>query len=64
MLKMPATVENKDVMTIIMSAIIVYSHYTETVIPGSFQNNMNLIYKENGLNPVKFPSHTPTGNVK
>ena len=48
-------------MTIIMSAIV-YSHYMETIIPGSFQSNMDLIYKENGLKPIKFPKHTPMGN--
>ena len=25
---------------------------------------MNIIYKENGLNPVRFPWHTPTWNIK
>ena len=55
------TDENKDLMTIIMSAIV-YSHYMETIIPGSFQSSMDLIYKENGLKPIKFPKHTPMGN--
>ena len=55
------TDENKDLMTIIMSAIV-YSHYIETIIPGSFQSNMDLIYKENGLKPIKFPKHTLMGN--
>ena len=58
---MMMTDENKDIMTIIMSAIV-YSHYMETIIPGSFQSNMDLIYKENGLKPIKFPKHTPMGN--
>ena len=53
--------ENKDLITIIMSAIV-YSHYMETIIPGSFQSKMDLIYKENGLKPIKFPKHTPMGN--
>ena len=55
------TDENKGLMTIIMSAIV-YSHYMETIILGSFQSNMDLIYKENGLKPIKFPKHTPMGN--
>ena len=62
MLRIPVTDDNKDIMTIVMSAVV-YSHYMEAIIPGSFQSNMN-IYKENGLNPVKFLSHTPTGNIK
>ena len=53
--------ENKDLMTIIMLAIV-YSHYLETIIPGNFQSNMDLIYKENGLKLIKFPKHTPMGN--
>ena len=31
----------------------------ETIIPGSFQQNMNIIYKKNGLNPVKFSEQIP-----
>ena len=50
-------------MTIIMSAVV-YSYDMEAIVPGSFQSNMDVIYKENGLNPVKFPSQTPTGNIK
>ena len=46
--------EIKQLTTVILSAII-YSQYMETIVPGSFQNNMNIIYKKNGLNPVKFP---------
>ena len=55
------TDENKGLMTIIMLAIV-YSHYMETIILGSFQSNMDLIYIENGLKPIKFPKHTPMGN--
>ena len=41
-------------LTIIMSAIV-YSHYMEDLVPGSFQENINEIYRLNGLKPVKFP---------
>ena len=37
--------ELKDMTTIILSAII-YSHYKESLMPGSFQRNMNEIYKK------------------
>ena len=50
--------EIKNLTTIILSAVI-YSQYMETIIPGSFQQNMNIIYKKNGLNPVKFPEQIP-----
>ena len=63
LLRIPVTDDNKDIMTIIMSAVV-YSHYMEAIVSGSFQNNMDAIYKANGLNPVKFPSQTPTGNIK
>ena len=63
LLRIPVTDDNKDIMTIIMSAVV-YSHYMEAIVPGSFQSNMDAIYKANGLNPVKFPSQTPTGNIK
>ena len=63
LLRMPVTDDNKDIMTIIMSAVV-YSHYMEAIVPGRFQINMDAIYKVNGLTPVKFPSKTPTGNIK
>ena len=50
--------EIKNLTTIILSAVI-YSQYMETIIPGSFQQNMNIIYKKNGLNPIKFPEQIP-----
>ena len=53
--------QSNGLMTIIMSAIV-YTRYMETIIPRSFQSNMDLIYKENGLKPIKFPKHTPMGN--
>ena len=45
-----------------MSAIV-YSHYMEAINPGSFQNNMNDIYKRNGLKPVNFPTPPMTDIV-
>ena len=42
-------------LTIIMLAII-YSHYMEALVPGSFHENINEIYRLNGLKPVKFPA--------
>ena len=49
--------ELKDMTTIILSAII-YSHYKESLMLGSFQRNMNEIYKKNGLTEVQFPKQT------
>ena len=46
--------EIKELTTIILSAVI-YSHYMETLMPGSFQDNMDKIYRKNGLRTVKFP---------
>ena len=63
LLRIPVKDDNKDIMTIIMSAAV-YSHYIEVIVPGSFQSTMDAIYKENGLNPAKFPPQTPTGNIK
>ena len=57
-----STEEIKQLTTIILSAVI-YSQYMETIIPGSFQNNMNIIYKKNGLNPVKFPEQVPVAGM-
>ena len=39
--------EKKNMLTIIMSAIV-YSHYMEALVPGSFQENINDIYRLNG----------------
>ena len=50
--------ELKNLTAVILSAVI-YSQYMETIIPGSFQQNMNIIYKKNGLNPVKFLEQIP-----
>ena len=54
--------ETKDMLTVIMSAIV-YGHYMEALVPGSFQDNVNEIYKLNGLKNVKFPPPTTTATV-
>ena len=48
--------EIKELTTIILSAVI-YSQYMETLMPGSFQDNMDKIYRKNRLRTVKFPEH-------
>ena len=53
----------KQMTTIILSAII-YSQFMETIEPGSFQTNMDKIYKENGLKTVKFPKQTNVSGLK
>ena len=40
--------ETKDMLTIIMSAIV-YGHYMEVLVPGSFQDNVKEVYRLNGL---------------
>ena len=47
--------ETKEIITTIMSAIV-FSHYVEAIEPGSFQRNMNEMFKKNGLKPVNFPT--------
>ena len=42
-------------MTTIMSAIV-YSHYVEALTPRTFQQNMEEMFKLNGLKPVNFPT--------
>ena len=54
--------ETKDMLTVIMSAIV-YGHYMEALVPGSFQDNVNEIYRVNGLKNVKFPLLTTTATV-
>ena len=54
--------ESKLMMTTIMSAII-YAQYMEAVEPGSYQRNIEEIYKLNGLPPIKFPPPRMTGAV-
>ena len=49
-------------LTIIMSAIV-YGHYMEALVPGSFQDNVNEVYRLNGLRTVKFPPSTMAATV-
>ena len=49
--------ELKDMTTIILLAII-YSHYKESLMPGSFQRNMSEMCKKNGRTEVQFPEQT------
>ena len=44
-------------LTVIMSAIV-YGHYMEALVPGSFQDNVNEVYRLDGLRTVNFPSPT------
>ena len=46
--------EMKRMVTAIMSAIC-YSHYMEAQYKGTFQKNMEIIFKKNNLHSVKFP---------
>ena len=54
--------ETKEMLTVIMSAIV-YGHYMESLVPGSFQDNVNEVYRLNGLRTVNFPSPTMTVSV-
>ena len=58
----PLTNEETKMLTVIMSAIV-YGHYMETLVPGSFQDNVNGVYRLNGLRTVNFPSPTMTISV-
>ena len=49
-------------LSIIMSAIV-YGHYMEALVPGSFQENVSEVYRLNGLKTVKFPPPTMTTTV-
>ena len=51
-------------MTTIIQSVIIYSQFMETIEPGSFQTNMNKIYKENGLKTVKFSRQTNVSGLK
>ena len=55
--------EMKELTTIILTSIV-YSQYRELLEPGSFQRNMDDMYKENGLQRVKFPKQTNIAGMK
>ena len=42
-------------LTAIILSAAIYSHHMETLMPGSFQNNVNKIYRKNRLKTVTFP---------
>ena len=52
--------ELKELTTKILSAII-FSQYMESIEPGSFQSNMNEMYRLNGLRQVNFPTVNVAG---
>ena len=52
--------ELKELTTTILSAII-FSRYMESIVPGSFQKNMNEMYRLNGLKTMNFPTINVTG---
>ena len=54
--------ETKLIVTTIMSAVV-YAQYMEAVEPGSYQKNIDEMYKLNGLPPVKFPPPKMTETV-
>ena len=54
--------ELKKIMTTILSAIA-YSYYMKAQYPGTFQENMNKMYKKNNLHPVWFPDEVETKGV-
>ena len=55
--------EMKRMVTVIMSAIC-YSHYMEAQYEGTFQKNMDTIFKKNNLHSVKFPDLIRTEGIK
>ena len=55
--------ETKDMTQKIMSSII-FSHYMESIVPGSFQKTMDEMYRNNGLKPMKFPTPPTTDAVR
>ena len=55
--------EMKRMVTVIMSSIF-YSHYMEAQYKGTFQKNMDIIFKKNNLHSVKFPDLIRTKGIK
>ena len=55
--------ETKNMLTVIMSAIV-YGQYMEALEPGSFQRNVNEVYKLNGPREVKFSPPAMTSTVE
>ena len=55
--------EMKDITTTIMSSII-YGYFWEMINPGTFQDNVDKMYEENGLCKVRFPKRINIEKVK
>ena len=55
--------EMKRITTIILSSNV-YSQYKEMIEPGTFQQNMDTMFEENGLQKVKFPKQTNIQGMK
>ena len=55
--------EMKDITTTIMSSII-YGYFWEMINPGTFQENVDKMYEENGLCKVRFPKRINIEKVK
>ena len=54
--------ETKLLITKIITSIA-FSHYMEALNPGSFQNNMNEMFKLNGIPQIQFPKQIVTENI-
>ena len=55
--------ETKTIITKIMTAIA-YAHYMESIRPGTFQENINEMFRLNKLPLVKFPSNIFSEGIK
>ena len=54
--------ETKQLITKIITSIA-FSHYMEALNPGSFQRNMDEMFKLNGISQVQFPKNIVTENI-
>ena len=54
--------ETKQLITKIITSVA-FSHYMETLNPGSFQRNMDEMFKLNGLPQMQFPKNIVTENI-
>ena len=58
----PQLFNREDYVKIVSS--IVYAHTIEAVVPGTFHQNVEKMYKLNGLPAVKFPDYVPPPNIE
>ena len=56
------TQETKQPITTIITSIA-FSHYMEALNPGTFQNNMDEMFRLNDIPPMKFPKEIVTHNI-